>query len=164
MTRKIPLFKHLIKYIVLLIFGLYVALLYDKNHFVIDGDTLRIGREIVRLDAIDAPELKQECLCHGEIIKCGMIARAELYRFIDSKTVLCETRQRDLYGRLIGECFIHIDGRKVSLNEMMIQNGLAMAKYSDRFLLHESEAIRNKRGFWSCEKFESPSDFRRKKR
>ena len=87
--------------------------------------------------------------------------RPKKHRFIGSNTVLCETNGRDFYGRLIGECFIQVNGRKVSLNEMMIQNGLAMAKYTDQFLIQESEAISNRRGFWACEGFEDPLSFRK---
>lgn len=161
MTRLKPGSTRLIKYIIILISGFYAAVISNGYQALVDGDTIKIGRQTVRMDGMDAPELGQNCLCKGQTVKCGIQAKKALHRFIGSNTVLCETNGRDFYGRLIGECFIQVNGRKVSLNEMMIQNGLAMAKYTDQFLIQESEAIRNRRGFWACEGFEDPLSFRK---
>lgn len=160
MTRLKPGSHRLIKYIVIFISGLYAAFVSNGHQTVVDGDTIRIGRETVRLNGIDAPELKQTCLCKGQKVKCGIQAKKALYDFIGSDTVVCETKERDFYRRWLGECFIQSDGKKISLNEMMIKNGLAMAKYTDRFLASEDEAVKNRRGFWGCEGFEDPKSFR----
>lgn len=161
MTRANLGLRRLIKYVVLLTAGVYAAAVSNGYQAVVDGDTIKAGRQTVRMDGIDAPELKQTCLCNGKKVECGAQAKKALRDFIGSATVLCETRGRDLYGRLIGECFIRTDGEKNSLNEMMIRNGFAVAKYSDRFLIQESEAVKNKRGFWACEVFEDPAFFRK---
>ncbi len=161
MTRQNPETYRLIKYIVILISGLYASCVLNWNQTVIDGDTIKIGRQTVRMDGIDAPELKQDCLCKGQKVKCGLQARDALYELIGTGTVLCETTGQDFYGRWLAECFIQPNGKKISLNEMMIKNGWAMAKYTDKFLIQEAEAIKNKRGFWKCEGFEDPKSFRK---
>ena len=161
MTRLKHRLTVLIKYVILLAFGLYGGTALKGYQTVVDGDTLKIGRQTVRMNGIDAPELKQNCLCKGKTVRCGLAARKELHRLIGSETVFCETSGRDLYGRLLAECFIWKNHEKINLNELMIKHGLAMAKYSKRFLLPESEAISNRRGFWDCEGFEDPSFFRK---
>lgn len=162
MTRVKAVFKKSIKYILLLIVAAYTIGVADNYQAVIDGDTLKIGRQTIRLNGIDAPELRQKCLCGGKTVKCGIQAKRELYRMIDSKTVLCEATQRDYYGRLIAECFIERGGKKISLNAMMIKKGFAMAsRYNPDFLILESEALRTRQGFWKCEFFQDPASFRK---
>ncbi len=162
MNSMKTVFKKSIKYVILLIVMIYTFAAADNDQVVIDGDTLKIGRQTIRLDGIDAPELKQDCICGGKTVKCGIQAKQELYRLIDSHTVLCEATQRDYYGRLIAECFIERDGAKISLNAMMIKEGFAMAsRYNHDFLILESEAIQSRRGFWKCEFFQDPSFFRK---
>ena len=158
--------KRLIKYLIVLAFAFYAFIRIESHKTVIDGDTIVIGREKIRFSNIDAPEMRQTCICQGKETNCGIKAKDALFRFIGSNTVSCEPKGRDFYGRLIAECFININGQKTSLNTLMVQDGMAVviSKHDERLLSKEAEAISRKKGFWGCERFELPSNFRKKAR
>lgn len=59
---------------------------------VIDGDTLEVGAETIRLWGIDAPEGGQTCARAGVTYECGAEARAALSRLVESRAVRCEAR------------------------------------------------------------------------
>lgn len=58
---------------------------------VIDGNTLQIGNEKIRLWGIDAPERYQRCERNGRKYLCGLEAESELRRLIRGKRVACES-------------------------------------------------------------------------
>ncbi len=165
MTRKKRLTKKEIKYIVGLILALLGVYTIQGDGRIIDGDTLKIGTERIRLEGIDAPESDQTCSCGGRKVMCGREATRALSAFIGTDEVACRAVERDNYGRLIGECFVTRDGREISLNRWMVANGHALAytQYSMKFADAEAEAKRAKRGVWACS-FSKPWDYRREKR
>ena len=70
---------------------------------IIDGDTLEIHGERIRLWGIDAPESPQ--LCRGDDslpYRCGAKAANELDRFIARRPVSCEPVSRDARNVLSG--------------------------------------------------------------
>lgn len=70
----------------------------------LDGDTLRIGNNRIRLSAIDAPELSQVCRTHqGRAALCGRDARSALSRLI-RQGVRCAVETVDRYGRAVATC------------------------------------------------------------
>ena len=72
---------------------------------VLDGDTLEIAGEKIRLYGIDAPELHQECKdTSGRPWPCGIRARSELRRIIGTDPVQCRVVSTDRYGRNIAVC------------------------------------------------------------
>ena len=73
---------------------------------VIDGDTIDIGDERIRLEGIDTPERGQRCRdAAGREYHCGKAATEALRALIGSGTVRCEIEGRGKYGRAIGICF-----------------------------------------------------------
>ena len=68
---------------------------------VTDGDTLRFGKERVRLWGIDAPEIHQRC---PDRWLAGIEASRKMRSLIDGHEVTCENRGHDRYGRMIGLC------------------------------------------------------------
>ena len=88
----------------------------------IDGDTIEIGEERIRLFGIDAPELHQACNRDGVEWPCGEEARARMHALIDGKSLRCETRARDRYGRLIATCFV---GR-LDIARSIVEQGFAI--------------------------------------
>lgn len=125
---------------------------------VIDGDTLEIHGERIRLHGIDAPESGQHCRYSGTLQRCGQQAANTLDQLINGKPVTCEGKERDRYGRLVAVCYV--DG--IDVNATMVRNGWALAyvRYSKDYLLHEQAAAQEQRGMWRYE-FEAPWDYRR---
>jgi endonuclease YncB( thermonuclease family) len=84
---------------------------------VIDGDTLLVksstGLERVRLDGIDAPELGQAG---------GPAAHQDLAHGSLQQTVQVAHRQRDRYGRLLGQVFL---AQCQDLNLQLLRTGMA---------------------------------------
>lgn len=64
---------------------------------VVDGDTLVIARERIRLRNFNAPELDRPG---------GMEAMDALRALVESKSVVCEGKARDRYGRLVALCSV----------------------------------------------------------
>lgn len=97
---------------------------------VVDGDSLVVSGDRVRLYAIDAPELDQPCRSSGA---CGQRARAHLAEIVAGHTLLCEKRDTDRYGREVAQCFIvegKADGKTMKgedIGRMMVRDGQAMA-------------------------------------
>jgi endonuclease YncB( thermonuclease family) len=119
----------------------------------IDGDSLWVGRDEVRLKGIDAPEGRQSCTRNGSPWDCGNASRDELRRLIGKDVVECQAVERDKHGRVLGYC--KAGGR--DLNAGMVAAGLAVA-YGG-FLREEGVAKARKRGLWAGE-FERPRDWR----
>ena len=71
---------------------------------VIDGDTIEVGAVRIRLFGVDAPESAQRCLAGGRHWPCGEQATRALVRHIDSRSVACEERDQDRYGRIVAVC------------------------------------------------------------
>lgn len=130
---------------------------------VIDGDTIEIRGDRIRLAAIDAPERGQNCRdAKNATYRCGSAASFALADRIGAANVRCEGSRRDRFGRLIAECFL---GRE-SLNGWMVEQGWALAyrRYGgERHAAAEARARAAKRGVWQGE-FTPPEAHRRGQR
>lgn len=128
---------------------------------VTDGDTLRIGSQKIRLHGIDAPESRQTCKASGKSWRCGAAATRALRKRIAGRTVACDERDRDRYGRIVAVC--RVAGKDV--NAWMVSQGWAVAyrKYSRDYVSEESAAKSGRRGLWKGE-FVPPSRWRRGER
>lgn len=73
---------------------------------VIDGDTLEIDGQRIRLHGIDAPENRQLCRRDGEFWWCGEDATSALKAFLGSRPVSCEELGRDRYRRVVAKCAV----------------------------------------------------------
>ncbi len=119
----------------------------------IDGDSLRIAGEEVRLLGIDAPELMQTCQVSGQNIPCGRNARAALRRWLASGLVTCIGSEKDRYGRFLAVCRV----RGIDINAAMVRDGQAVAFGS--YVREEAEASAAFKGIWEGS-FERPRDWR----
>ncbi len=92
---------------------------------VVDGDTLIVAGERIRLHGIDAPEKDQTCSIDGRAWACGIAAWGELVQITAGKEVTCEPRDTDRYGRIVAACSVN----GTDLGDWLVSNGWAVAYY-----------------------------------
>jgi endonuclease YncB( thermonuclease family) len=119
----------------------------------IDGDSLRMGLEEMRLKGIDAPEFTQVCSVGGRDVKCGRESSTALRKLLSSGLVTCIGNERDRFGRLLVHCRV----RGIDINAAMIRDGHAVA--FGEYHREEAEAKAAYRGLWAGT-FERPQDWR----
>ena len=119
------------------------------NARVIDGDTIVIDGEHVRLRGIDAPEKDQTCTAFGQQWPCGRTAAEWLKDYLRGRQVDCVGHARDRYGRLLAVCYTGGE----SINDRLVRERWALdyRKYSTDYLEAEAEAKRRGAGVWRGE-------------
>jgi endonuclease YncB( thermonuclease family) len=127
----------------------------------IDGDSLYVDDNEVRLLYIDAPEYKQECLnSKGQSYRCGAASADFLKKLVQNKQIICKYSHKDRYNRFLAICFIG----KESINELIVKNGMAviynLQQASKNIITLEEEAKSLKKGIWQGH-FQLPQDYRR---
>ena len=128
---------------------------------IIDGDTIILNSEKIRLYGIDTPEIKQTCTDnYGHTYLCGVKAKLELEKIIGSRKVSCIKKTKDRYKRSISICYVDEN----DINSLMVKRGWALAyrKYSKKYVKDEAIAKLNDAGMWSG-KFIAPWKWRRMK-
>ena len=114
---------------------------------VVDGDTIDIAGQRIRLEGIDAPEQSQTCsTASGETWACGRAATRALFDLVGSEAIACESTGTDKYGRMLGLCFLDGD----DINRFMVESGHAWAfvKYSSKYVTEEATARAAHIGIW----------------
>jgi endonuclease YncB( thermonuclease family) len=129
---------------------------------IVDGDTIEISQQRIRLFGIDAPEGKQRCKLNGKPWRCGKQSTFALAQFIGKAWVRCNEKGRDRYKRIVAVCYL---GNK-DINAWMVSNGWAVdyPQYSKgAYKAEQLHAKQDKLGLWQGE-FIAPWDWRRGKR
>lgn len=131
---------------------------------VVDGDTIRLDGQRVRLWGFDAPERRQTCRISGVERSIGEEATEGLKALMAGGDLKCRTRDRDRYGRTVAEC----SAGDQDVGQAMVRMGWAWAlpRYSrDAYLPAQEEAERARRGIWAGEaNCEAPARFRQEHR
>ena len=137
---------------------------------IVDGDTVYINNYKIRLEGIDAPEMKQKCkkekLKISSIIgytfyenyHCGEHSKQSLEAKVKGSNIKCISFTKDRYKRYLARCF----KGKINLNQWMVRNGHAVAyrRYSKEYIPDEDFAKENKLGLWQG-KFLKPEKWRK---
>src|SRR5258707_7354913 len=90
---------------------------------VIDGDTLEIQGNRIRLWGIDAPESSQLCRNDESVqYRCGAKTANDLDAYIARRPVDCSPVSLDQYGRTVAVC--SIAGEDIA--GWLVRNGLAL--------------------------------------
>ena len=136
---------------------------------VVDGDTVHIDNYNLRLEGIDAPEMRQQCKKESFKISsiigftfykdysCGKVSKEKLKSKIRGSKIKCIFTTKDKYKRYIATCY----KEKTNLNQWMVRNGYAIAyrRYSKKYVPDEEFAKENKLGLWQG-KFMNPEKWR----
>lgn len=128
---------------------LLVAVVLTGNASVVDGDTIDLHGQHVRLWGIDAPESRQTC----GTWRCGQAAALALADHIGARTVTCEQRGTS-WERIVATC--SVGGSDIGA--WLVRNGWAVdaPKYSrHRYAPEQAEARAARRGVWASS-FEEP--------
>ena len=120
---------------------LFIFLFFQQNAFatifegiprVVDGDSLEINDNKIRLSGIDAPEKKQLCkkpfltvtfLTFQKEYECGAMATERLKKFIKNRSIRCNSESKDRYDRFIATCYL----KNKNINSWIVRNGYAVA-------------------------------------
>jgi endonuclease YncB( thermonuclease family) len=124
-----------------------------------DGDSLKIGKQKIRLYGIDAPELSQKCRLQKEKHSCGISSRDYLIQFINNQEVSCEKIDTDRYKRIVARCYVN--GTDINKNMVRTGHALAYTTYSKDYIEVQKLAKEERIGIWNY-KFEEPWNFRKK--
>lgn len=112
----------------------------------IDGDTLAIGGQRIRLHGIDAPDRHQTCTAEGRQWRCGEEAMFALAHAMLEHWVRCEEKGREADGTLLAVCHIG----PYDLNARMVREGWAVAdrRQTDAYVGEEAQARAARAGLW----------------
>lgn len=138
--------------------ALVTAITLTGSAAVIDGDTLRIGKERVRLFGVDAPELGQLCGEPEARISCGLKAADWLRNRVEGRRLDCSVVDRDRYSRIVARCRI----AGLDIGGALVEAGWATAyrEYGFDYVKAEARARAARRGMWAIG-FVQPQDYRR---
>ncbi|MCW5736138.1 MAG: thermonuclease family protein [Enhydrobacter sp.] len=102
----------------------------------VDGDTIKLDGTTYRLWGIDSAEARQAC---ADGWPAGTLASKALIELMGGRTITCEERDRDRYGRIVALC--RADG--LDLGAAMVRAGMAWAfvRYSLDYVEQERAAV-----------------------
>ena len=129
--------------------------------YVTDGDGVRVSGRTIRFAGLDAPEQGQPARSfRGDWIDHGERVKRALIREIGGRHVRVTVEGRDRYGRILGT--VRCDGQDVGA--WLVERGLAIAAYDDRYRELERQARKERRGMWSHDVAYDPRDWRHGRR
>lgn len=122
---------------------------------VVDGDTLDIAGQRIRLDGLDAPEHDQTCTAaDGGNWACGAAASRRLRELAQGRVLDCTPHEHDRYGRLVATCRNGTD----DVAAVLVRDGLAIA--AGRYAAEQASARATGAGLWQGP-FIEPAAWRR---
>ncbi len=124
---------------------------------ILDGDTIEIGGQRIRLWGIDAFEAAQQCNGDRGLVACGAQATHELTELIADREVICIYRDIDAYQRIVALCRVGT----TDLGAHLVRRGLAIAftRYAQDYVPDEAVARADRVGAWQGS-FTAPANYR----
>ncbi len=118
----------------------------DPAHVVvIDGETLRLGRQVIRLRGIEAPPRGGVCSGGWD---CGSAAASALAALVRDRRVDCRLTGRDGQGRPVAAC----DAAGEDLSGAIVAGGWARAASGAQELADLERLARRQRiGLWAAQ-------------
>lgn len=126
---------------------------------VIDGDTVEIRSQRIRLWGLDAPEGKQRCVKDAKLWRAHVDSANALDGYLANRPITCTQRGIDRYKRIVATCIVD----SADIGEWMVRMGWAydFTRYSKGYYAAaQAEATAHRRGLWQGE-CEMPWDWRR---
>jgi len=143
---------------------------------LVDGDTIKIGDQVVHLHGIDAPEMDQFCTDKkSKRFNCGHAAMRRLFLYIGVDPLACALRGTREDGSVEANCLVKsyfrrtengaTRGERFDIGLEMVLTGHAFAdpKDAERYREAEGLAKRKKMGFWAGT-FDYPWEWRNRSR
>ncbi len=123
----------------------------------VDGDSLEIRGQLIRLYGVDAPEPGQRCERDGREYDCWLQASFGLSAITANHWLRCVERGRDPAGTLIAVCY----AGPYDVNATIVRDGWALAARAETtdYVPFESQARAARRGLWAG-RFTAPWDWR----
>lgn len=161
--RFARIFRDFVVGFCMLLLGLLIVAKLERRHeteffghfFVVDGDTLALGADRLRLEGVDAPEAGQSCGEAGALWDCGAIARTRLAELAAGDDLTCRGGRTDRYRRKLVRCRTSDNG---DIAARLVREGLAVA-YGD-YETEEAKAQGERLGLWGGP-FIRPQEWRR---
>lgn len=124
-----------------------VAQVHSGIPRVVDGNTIIINFQNIRLHGIEAPNAEQLCEIDGESWLCGWEATNALAHIVGRHWVSCRQNRLNEGGVVGATCFA---GNVLNINAWMVRNGWATAQNqtNTRFLQLEILARQEQIGIW----------------
>ena len=116
--------------------------------WVIDGDTIHIGKQKIRFQGMNAPELDEPY---------GKQAKWTLQKLVKGQTITAQPNGETSYGRIVAKCFLE-DG--TDLGAKMVEIGLALdlPEYPDADYRHLETPASRKKLSWKPPKKEDTEE------
>lgn len=124
---------------------------------VIDGGTIVIDGQRLRLAGLDAPDNAQICQGPDSIAyDCGVEARRALAVIIAGRETRCSGDRRDRYRRPLVTCQVG----EIDVGRELVRLGWAVVLPSSDYVAEEADARTEGRGLWQGP-FQRPDEWRR---
>ena len=111
------------------------------------GNTILIGKRILRLFGVSAPKIDIICQIDDAKMKCGVVAWSQLIQLADGRHLSCNIELKVKGAADFATCY---SGER-DINEDMVRSGWAKAirKQTDRYVVDEEDARASKRDLWA---------------
>ena len=120
---------------------------YSGVPHVVDGNTILINYQRIRLHGIKAPDAGETCGLNDSIWLCGWEAANALANIVGRHWVTCRKHRLTEVGNIDATCFA---GKVLNLNAWMVRNGWATTQNRSNSKLIKLEALarQEQMGIW----------------